>query len=226
MGRMANQDLPRPPPVSQLAPSPLPQAVAGGDRWYHERRVCVATISGLGIEGFPAAVQLYVGTRYAAVIADPGRARRLADLMAGLVDLPVGAVVERFGPARLVPAEGGLLPHLTVLRNLLRAYRAAHRRVPRTRAIEACHALATPCGVGDVLQRYPYEIAPGRRRLAGVARALCGEAKVIVLEDADGLPTWEALLHSVNNPGLLGAALLLITPDRGRTAGFVELGDG
>ena len=188
--------------------------------------MCAVTISGLGIEGFPAVVQLDVGMRYAAVIADPGRARRLADLMTGLADPPVGAVVERFGSARLVPAEGGLLPHLTVLKNLVRAYRAARRQVPRARAVEACHALATQCGIGDVLARYPYEIAPGRRRLAGVARALCGEATVIVLEDSDGLPTWDVLLHPELNPGLLGAALLLITPDRARAAGFEELGDG
>lgn len=183
-------------------------------------------ISGLGIEGLPEVLQLDVGMRYAAVIADAGRARRLADLVTGLADPPAGGAVDRGGPARLVPAEGGLLPHLTVLKNLVRAYRAARRQVPRARAVEACQGLASQCGVGDVLQRYPYEIAPGRRRLAGVARALCAEAMVIVLEDADGLPTWDVLLDPEHNPGLLGVALLLVTPDQGRAAGFARLGDG
>ena len=180
-------------------------------------------IERLGIAGVPEVVQLDVGVQYVAVVPDAARARRLAGRVAGRADLPAGAVVRSGGVVRLVPAGGGLLPHLTVLGNLVRAYRVARGRVPKARVVEACQAWAAQCGLDDVLQRYPYEISPGRRRLAGVARALCADAAVIVLEDADGLPTWGVLLNPDHNPGLLRAALLLITPHRERAVGFREL---
>ncbi|MGH3994980.1 MAG: hypothetical protein ACRDSN_21260, partial [Pseudonocardiaceae bacterium] len=161
---------------------------------------------------------------YAAVVPDAGQARWLADLITGLADLPPGAVVRSDGPVRLVPADGGLLPHLTVQQNLVRAHRVARERVPRARAVEACQVRASRCGLDeDVLKRYPYEITPGRRRLAGVARALCAEAAVIVLEDAAGLPTWKVLLNLEHNPELLRPALLLITADGRRADGFKDL---
>lgn len=178
----------------------------------------------MGIAGFPEVVTLEVGARYAAMVADAGQARELADIVTGLADPPAGAAASSDARIRLVPAEGGLLPHLTVLKNLVRAFRVARKRVPVATAVESCQVLARQCALGDVLDRYPYEIAPGRRRLAGVARALCAEPTVIVLEDAAGLPTWDVLLGPDRNPGLLGVALLLVTTTRGRAAGFRELG--
>lgn len=176
------------------------------------------------IAGLPEVAQLDAGERYAVVVPEPAAARRLADLVVGLATPPPGAVVRRAGPVRLVPAEGGLLPHLTVLRNLVRAYRVVQPRVPRARAVEACEAMANQCGLGDDLRRYPFEIAPGRRRLAGVARALCADATVIVLEDADGLPRWDVLLDADHSPDLHRAAFLLVTPRHARAIGFKELG--
>ena len=73
--------------------------------------------------------------------------------------------------------------------------------------------------------RYPHEVTAGRRRLAGVARALGAQPAAIVLEDAAGLPTWGTLLDFSGNPELLSTALLLITPRDDRAAGFREVGD-
>jgi len=183
----------------------------------------VLMLERLPIDGVPEVVRLDAGVRYAALVADPGRARLLADLVTGLAELPPGAAVTGDGPVRLVPADGGLLPHLTVLQNLVRAHRLARRQVPRRRAVEACREWAAQCGLDDVARRYPHELTPGRRRMGGVARALSSEAEVIVLEDAVGLPTWATLLNLEHNPDLLGKALLLITPDRERATGFTEL---
>jgi ABC-type nitrate/sulfonate/bicarbonate transport system ATPase subunit len=178
------------------------------------------TVAGLDLEqlavpGAPATIVVQRGEQRAVVVTEPAVARRLAD-----------AVIELAGvPVRLVPAEGGLLPHLSVEGNLAHAYRA--RGLPRRDARAEAHGTASRCGLGDVLRRYPHEITPGRRRLAGVARALCGRPGAIVLEDAPGLPTWAVLLDLANVaehlPDLLSAAVLLIAPDQARAAGFSDL---
>jgi ABC-type taurine transport system ATPase subunit len=92
--------------------------------------------------------------------------------------------------------------------------------VTRRAAADESRVTASRCGLEDVLDRYPHEITSGRRRLAGVARALRAHPAVIVLEDAAGLPTWDSLLRLDHNPELWSAALLLISTDAARTDGF------
>jgi ABC-type thiamine transport system ATPase subunit len=162
------------------------------------------------LPGLPAQLRLAIGKQLALVVADAATARFAADLITGLEDPPADVVVKAGGPVRLVPAEGGLLPHLTVLGNVVHGHTVTHR------------VTAGLCGLGDVLDRYPHEITPGRRRLAGLARALRADRAVIVLEDAAGLPTWGSLLQYKSNPLLKSAALLLITTDIARTDGFVD----
>ncbi len=184
----------------------------------------VLELERLPVPGVPEVVRLANGGQYALVTGDATSARLMADVVAGLVEPPGTTVVRGTGPVRLVPADGGLLPHLTVGQNLVRAHRVARRRVPRGRAAEACQVCASRCGLDDdVLRRHPYEITPGRRRLAGVARALCAEAAVVVLEDAAGLPTWKAVLNLEHTPELYWPALLLVTSDERRADGFRDL---
>jgi ABC-type nitrate/sulfonate/bicarbonate transport system ATPase subunit len=129
------------------------------------------------------------------------------------------------GTCRLVPAEGGLLPHRTVLGNLVHGNRIG-RIIPRATAVEEIALTATGCGLDDVLDRYPHEITAGRRRVAGLARALCGLPAVttVVLEDAPDMPTWPNLLEAVHAPELYSVALLLLTHDAERAAGFETAG--
>jgi ABC-type taurine transport system ATPase subunit len=171
------------------------------------------------IPGLPEKVLIEVGEQRALVMPTALAARRLADLVIGVEDPPDDAVVKTGGAVRLVPAEGGLLPHLTVLGNVIHGHTVAHR-VTRQAAKELSTQTAKWCGLEDVLARYPHEITSGRRRLAGVARALRADPRVIVLEDAGGLPTWGSLLGLQPNPELKRAALLLITTDARRTTGF------
>jgi ABC-type nitrate/sulfonate/bicarbonate transport system ATPase subunit len=172
-----------------------------------------------GLPGIPRQLRIDVGEQRALVVTNAAAARRVADVVAGLDEPPQGAVVKTSGEVRLVPAEGGLLPHLTVLGNVVHGHTVTHR-VTRRAAADECRVTATRCGLEDVLERYPHEITPGRRRLAGVARALRAHPAVIVLEDAAGLPTWGSLLRFDHNPELWSAALLLITTDPARTTGF------
>jgi len=182
-----------------------------------------------GLPGIPGQHRIDVGEQRALVVADAATARRCADLIAGIDEsaehTPGDIVATADGTVRLVPAEGGLLPHLTVLGNVVHGHTVTHRVTHRA-AAEESRFTAQHCGLGDVLDRYPHEITPGRRRLAGVARALRGHPAVIVLEDAAGLPTWGSLLRfDHSNPELSSAALLLITTDTNRTTGFRLVND-
>jgi ABC-type taurine transport system ATPase subunit len=171
--------------------------------------------------GLPQRLRVDVGEQRALVMPSAAAARRLADVLIGVEEAPDSAVVKAAGAVRLVPAEGGLLPHLTVLGNVMHGHRTS-QSITRQAAREASVVKAFGCGLEDVLDRYPYEITAGRRRLAGVARALGSYPRVIVLEDANGLPTWGSLLSLRPNPDLASAALLLITTSASRTAGFVD----
>ena len=172
-----------------------------------------------GLPGIPGQHRIDVGEQRALVVADAATARQCADLITGIDEPADDVVATTSGTVRLVPAEGGLLPHLTVLGNAVHGHTVTHR-VNHRAAAEESRFTAMRCGLGDVLDRYPHEITPGRRRLAGVARALCARPAVIVLEDAAGLPTWGSLLRLDRNPELWSVALLLITTDPNRTTGF------
>ncbi|MFI5711363.1 hypothetical protein [Kribbella sp. NPDC051620] len=171
-----------------------------------------------GLPGLPRRLQLVRGEQRALVVQDATTARLLADLISGLEEPSPNATIECSGAIRLVPAEGGLLPHLDVLGNIVHGHTVTHR-VTRRAAEDESRETAARCGLGDVLDRYPHEITPGRRRLAGVARALRAHPTAIVLEDAAGLPTWGSLLW-FENPELWFPTLLLITTDPARTTGF------
>lgn len=171
------------------------------------------------LPGLPDEVRVGAGQQRSLVLPTRAEARLCADLIAKLDEPPPGAVINTNGPVRLVPAEGGLLPHLTVLGNILHGHVATHR-VTRDAADKQCRLTASNCDLDDVLHRYPHEITPGRRRLAGLARAVRADPSVIVLEDAPGLPTWGSLLRPDNITELWSIALVLITTDADRVKAF------
>lgn len=171
-----------------------------------------------GLPGLPRRLEVAHGQQRALVVADAAMARQVADIVAKLEEPPPGVIMKTDGLVRLVPAEGGLLPHLTVLGNIVHGHIVTHR-VTRRAALDESKDAAQNCGLGDVLNRYPHEITAGRRRLTGVARALRARPAVIVLEDAAGLPTWKSLLQ-FDYHDMLRPAFLLITTDPARTAGF------
>jgi hypothetical protein len=152
----------------------------------------------------PLSLTVGVGRVRAVVIPAPEVARGLADAVTGVVPPRSGRAVltqhadaadddRRARPIGLVPADGGLLPHLTVLRNVVYA-RTVVDRVPKTRAEQDFRTRAADYGLDDVLDRFPYEITLGRRRMVGLVRALQRDPEAIVLEDAEDVPTWGALL--------------------------------
>lgn len=156
-------------------------------------------------------------------------ARALADVITDIT--PMHDRVSITGPAggvvRLVPSDGALLPHLTVLENIVssRRYEPAVAQDIRTRAPKY--------GLDGILDRYPHEIQAGRRRMTGLARALWARPDAVVLEDDTDVPSWGALLapawrgYQVRPGGatrelprtpelLMGVATVLIVPTRDR----------
>jgi hypothetical protein len=182
-----------------------------------------------GLSG-PLSLSVPVGRIRAIVSPAPHIGRAVADAITGIS--PFGGRVSITGPAdgrvRLVPTDGGLLPHLTVLENIISTRRSSRRR-HTVDAEQELRAKAASYGLDGLLDRYPHEIPVGRRRMTGLARALRARPDALVLEDDLGLPTWGALLattwrgyqirtDSAGDDGpripdlLMGVATVLIVP--------------
>ena len=145
----------------------------------------------------------------AVVAAEPRVGTALADVVIGLAP-PLSGTVHRDGrdvtgvPAGmrgivLVPAGGGLLPHLTVERNIAYGGDRAHA-LDRIRDLH----------MEGIRRMRPHELSPMQRLEVAVARALCheGEPVAMVFEDrADQVPYGTA----VETARAHGAAVLVIT---------------
>jgi ABC-type uncharacterized transport system YnjBCD ATPase subunit len=197
-------------------------------------------LAGLLIPGLAEPLSLTVPTgRVRAIVSPVWQVRRaVADAVTGVAALP--GRVSITGPAdgrrRLVPVDGALLPHLTVLENIISTRRSARERhAPEIE--QEVRAKAAGFGLDGLLDRYPHEIPVGRRRMTGLARALRARPDALVLEDDEELPTWGALLATAwrgyqVRPGdsdhdeprtaelLVGVATLLIVPTQDRAKAF------
>jgi hypothetical protein len=147
-------------------------------------------VAGLEVAGLSEPLSFTVPIGRIRAIVSPERriARAIADAVTGLA--PHLGRVSINGPAgrqvRLAPSDGALLPHLTVLENIMSAR--------RERSEQEWRAKAAQFGLDGLLDRYPHEIPVGRRRMAGLARALHARPDAVVLEDELGTPSWGALL--------------------------------
>lgn len=194
-------------------------------------------VVGLDVAGLchPLSLSVPTGVVRAVVIGDQHVARAVADAVTGITPTPAVTIS---GPAhrrvRLVPSDGALLPHLTVLQNILAA-RPSTRHTDQ--AEQEVRAKAAGYGLDGLLDRYPHEIPVGRRRMTGLARALQGRPNALVIEDDPATPSWGALLATAwrgyqvrpdgstrdgpRTPELLaGVATLLIVPTVDRATAF------
>lgn len=147
---------------------------------------------------------------------DAAQAEALADVILGLT-LPLRGSV-RLGrrdvtgiaagarDIALVPAGGGLLPHLNVRRNIAYGGDAAH-------AAERVHDLR----LSGIQKRHPHELSAAQRLRVGVARALCHSRRpaVIVFEDRHGQAPYRAAV----DVALAHRATVLVITDRGGDRG-------
>ena len=163
---------------------------------------------------------------------DPGMARALALLCAGLVKLasgqvqflaqdwatlprqPAQALRGRIG---LAPGDGGWLPHLTVAEGMLLA-RRHHDTTPDAALQVEADALCRLFGLNGLPRRNPAELSRVELVRAGCARAFLGTPALILLESpldretADLLA--EPLLVALGAARARGAAALWSTRSR------------
>ncbi|MBT3199452.1 MAG: ABC transporter ATP-binding protein [Phycisphaerales bacterium] len=116
----------------------------------------------------------------------------LLRLAAGLDDATTGQVVLNgatvSGPSQgvgLVSQEGGLLPWMSVEQNVALGLSIAGRSRADRRA-RAARALGRVHLPPEVSKSFPHELSGGMRRRAALARVLCSEAPVLLMDEPFG----------------------------------------
>jgi ABC-type thiamine transport system ATPase subunit len=178
----------------------------------------------------PDPLTLDPGQTAVVVARGPADADAFTDLLLGL-EMPVGGRIGLGGqeitmrlPAErevgLVPAGAGLLPHLTVERNLALAARddLAPSFVQGRIAF-----MARRMDIQGFLRSRPHELAHDERLSVALARVLCRPlpVKVVVIEDRTGCgPCHGAVSGALGaDPGL---AVLVVTDDGTRVASLAS----
>ncbi len=166
-----------------------------------------------------ARVQVARGTR-AVVVADADVATALADTLTGL-SRPVsghifvdGVDVTGNPPApdriALVPVGGGLLPHLSVAKNIefnLNRSQSAGARAAQVRK------LAAQLQLDGALDLKPHRLSPEQRLRVAAARALARQPSTVVVEDRSGEVSCAPVVRAAVEQNV---AVLVITDSAGR----------
>ncbi len=74
--------------------------------------------------------------------------------------------------------------------------------------------IARQLGIGEILQKYPYEVSGGQQQRAAVARALITNPQLILADEPTGAldsHATEQLLHLLDNINRLGRTILMVT---------------
>jgi branched-chain amino acid transport system ATP-binding protein len=152
----------------------------------------------------------------------------------------LGDDISRLAPQRRARAGLGrtfqsleLFGDLTVEENLLVAAERprwwsplADLVAPRRRCPDDALEWATDIlGIGELLQATPDDLSLGQRKLVGVARALVGGPRVVLLDEpAAGLDSDESLVlgHAIRRVVQHGTSVLLVDHDMGLVLGICE----
>lgn len=86
-------------------------------------------------------------------------------------------------PLALVPQDGVLFPHLSVLANVAYGLRHRHPRYSRQERLELARAALDDVDLGPLAERRPHELSGGQAQRAAVARALVLDAPLLLLDE-------------------------------------------
>lgn len=166
------------------------------------------------------------------IVVPPEAQRALADVLTGLATpvagkiLVSGTVVTDRPPAdrgiALVPADGGLLPHLTVEQNT--GYSLAGTGTREQRRAQVDRVLAE-LELVSLRRLRPHLLSAEQRLRVAVARARClrGGTSAVVVEDAGTAASRAAVVTAAAGDDL---AVIVITCDEGRAAELGALESG
>ncbi len=149
----------------------------------------VVSVGGVTLRVAPGEALALVGDSGSGKTTTLRMINRLVDPSSGVVR--VGGRDAREVPAHelrrgigYVTQKVGLFPHWTVRENLAAPLRVAGRRAGAAERVRAA-ARAAELDEG-LLDRYPAELSGGQAQRAGVARALVGEPKILLLDEPFG----------------------------------------
>lgn len=112
--------------------------------------------------------------------------------------------------------ETGLFPHMSVQRNIGTALELAQR--PRAETEAKAKDMLKLVGLSaDVAERFPWQLSGGQRQRAGLARALAGDPKVLLMDEPFGAldPLTRAEMQTMLRDLLrrVGVTTLIVTHD-------------
>jgi ABC-type sugar transport system ATPase subunit len=93
----------------------------------------------------------------------------------------ISALEPRFRDIGYVPQDGGLFPHLTVLRNIV--FPLVVRGTSVKRSVEQVRELVALLGLEALLERSTRALSGGERQKVALARALARQPKLLILDE-------------------------------------------